>query len=200
MDSSARRMALEFRLSLGLLALLAIAPLAIDNPYWLGVLIVSMYFALLAAGWNLLAGYTGQFSMAPACFAMIGAYTTGLLAYHLKIAPSLGIPASIGGVILLGAAEPLELQRGHRLVDAEPTSRIEPDQLIRIGRLLRRVVLRQASGEEDHVGAAEECEPRPQANIAFIAAGAGVWRESDEIRTQPLLRRGHIRRPVLQRC
>src|SRR5213592_5089932 len=36
MDSSARRMALEFRLSLGLLALLAIAPLAIDNPYWLG--------------------------------------------------------------------------------------------------------------------------------------------------------------------
>jgi len=103
MDSSARRMALEFRLSLGLLALLAIMPLAIDNPYWLGVLIVSMYFALLAAGWNLLAGYTGQFSMAPACFAMIGAYTTGLLAYHWKIAPSLGIPASILAAGAIGA-------------------------------------------------------------------------------------------------
>src|SRR6266487_3589865 len=101
MDSSARRMALEFRLSLGLLALVAIAPLAIDNPYWLGVLIVSMYFALLAAGWNLLAGYTGQFSMAAACFAMIGAYTTGLLAYHWKIAPSLSIPAAgaIGAIL-----------------------------------------------------------------------------------------------------
>ncbi len=103
MDSSARRMALEFRLSLGLLALLAIAPLAIDNPYWLGVLIVSMYFALLAAGWNLLAGYSGQFSMAPACFAMIGAYTTGLLAYQWKIAPSLGIPASILAAGAIGA-------------------------------------------------------------------------------------------------
>src|SRR5439155_1430385 len=62
-----------------------------------------MYFALLAAGWNLLAGYTGQFSMAPACFAMIGAYTTGLLAYHLKIAPSLGIPASILAAGAIGA-------------------------------------------------------------------------------------------------
>jgi branched-chain amino acid transport system permease protein len=103
MDSSARRMAVEFRLSLGLLALVAIAPLAIDNPYWQGVLIVSMYFALLAAGWNLLAGYTGQFSMAPACFAMIGAYATGLLAYHWKIAPSLGIPASILAAGAIGA-------------------------------------------------------------------------------------------------
>jgi branched-chain amino acid transport system permease protein len=103
MDSSARRMAVEFRLSLGLLALVAIAPLAIDNPYWQGVLIVSMYFALLAAGWNLLAGYTGQFSMAPACFAMIGAYATGLLAYHWKVMPSLGIPASILAAGAIGA-------------------------------------------------------------------------------------------------
>ncbi len=104
MDSSARRTAVEFRLSLGLLALVAIAPLATDNPYWLGVLIVSMYFALLAAGWNLLAGYTGQFSMAPACFAMIGAYATGLLAYHWQITPSLGIPASIVAAGAIGAA------------------------------------------------------------------------------------------------
>jgi branched-chain amino acid transport system permease protein len=103
MDSSARRMAREFRLSLGLLALVALAPAVIGNPYWLGVLIVSMYFALIAAGWNLLAGYTGQFSMAPACFAMIGAYTTGLLAYHWNIAPSLGIPASILAAGAIGA-------------------------------------------------------------------------------------------------
>ena len=56
---------------------------SIVNEYWRGVVIVSMYFAMLAAGWNLLAGYTGQFSLAPATFAMIGAYTTGLLSYHL---------------------------------------------------------------------------------------------------------------------
>ncbi len=52
------------------------------NDYWRGVIIVSMYFACSRSAWNLLAGYTGQFSLAPATFGMIGAYTTGLLAYH----------------------------------------------------------------------------------------------------------------------
>jgi branched-chain amino acid transport system permease protein len=111
MGDSARRMAIEFALSLGLIALVALAPLAIDNPYWLGVLIVSMYFALLASGWNLLAGYTGLFSMAPAAFAMIGAYTTGLLAYHWKIPAVLGIPASILAAGAIGAMLGLVVMR-----------------------------------------------------------------------------------------
>jgi branched-chain amino acid transport system permease protein len=111
MGDSARRMAIEFALSLGLIALVAAAPLVIDNPYWLGVLIVSMYFALLAAGWNLLAGYTGLFSMAPATFAMIGAYTTGLLAYHWQIPAVLGIPASILGSGAIGALLGLVVMR-----------------------------------------------------------------------------------------
>jgi len=102
MNLSQNRIATEFRLSLVFLAVIALLPLAITNPYWLGVLIVSMYFALLAVGWNLLAGYTGQFSLAPACFAMIGAYTTGLLAYHLKVAPWLGIPAAIFVAAVIG--------------------------------------------------------------------------------------------------
>ena len=89
------RNAVEFRLSLALLALVALIPATVSNPYWLGVIIVSMYFALLAAGWNLLAGYTGQFSMAPACFAMIGAYASGLLSYHWNVSPWIGLPAAI---------------------------------------------------------------------------------------------------------
>jgi branched-chain amino acid transport system permease protein len=79
----------------------ALLPLVMTSDYWRGVLIVSMYFAMLAAAWNLLAGYAGQFSLAPAAFGMIGAYTTGLLAYHLGAPPALGIPAAIlvaGGV------------------------------------------------------------------------------------------------------
>jgi len=95
MNLSQNRLAVEFRLSLVLLAAIALLPLLVTNPYWLGVLIVSMYFALLAASWNLLAGYTGQFSMAPACFAMIGGYATGLLSYHWQVGPWLGIPAAI---------------------------------------------------------------------------------------------------------
>lgn len=102
MNLSQNRIATEFWLSLVFLAGIALLPLAISNPYWLGVLIVSMYFALLAVGWNLLAGYTGQFSMAPACFAMIGAYTTGLLSYHWQISPVLGIPAAIAVAAVIG--------------------------------------------------------------------------------------------------
>lgn len=77
-------------------------PLFVSSPYTLGILIVSMYFAMLALGWNLLAGFTGQFSLAPAAFAMLGAYATALLDYHLKAPLAIGIPAAIVGTGLLG--------------------------------------------------------------------------------------------------
>ncbi len=82
--------------------LLACAPLVVTTPYSFGILIVSIYFALLALGWNLLAGFTGQFSLAPAAFAMLGAYTTALLDYHLQVPLSLGIPAAILATAFLG--------------------------------------------------------------------------------------------------
>jgi branched-chain amino acid transport system permease protein len=87
---------------MALFAAIGLLPLGVTNPYWLGVLIVSMYFALLAVGWNLLAGYAGQFSMAPACFAMIGAYTTGLLSTHWAVSPWLGIPAAAAAAGAIG--------------------------------------------------------------------------------------------------
>ena len=52
---------IEFRVALIVLVMVALIPAIVSNPYWLGVLIVSMYFAILAGAWNLLAGYTGQF-------------------------------------------------------------------------------------------------------------------------------------------
>lgn len=92
---------IEFRVSLALLVVVALIPAVVTNAYWLGVLVVSMYFAILAGAWNLLAGYTGQFSLAPATFAMIGAYTTGLLGTYFGVPPVLGIIAAIivAGVI-----------------------------------------------------------------------------------------------------
>ncbi len=94
----------EFAVSVIVLAAVALLPLGVSNPYWLGVVIVSMYFALIASGWTLLAGYTGQFSMAPATFAMIGAYTTGLLAYHAQVPPAIGIPAAVVASAVVGMA------------------------------------------------------------------------------------------------
>jgi len=89
------RMRTELWVSLAILVGVAILPAFLTDDYWRGVLIVSMYFAMLAIGWNLLAGFTGQFSLAPATFGMIGGYATGLLAYHFDGTAMSGIPTAI---------------------------------------------------------------------------------------------------------
>jgi len=93
--STNTRLKTEFWVSLGILFFIAVLPIAVTNAYWLGVVIVSMYFAMLAAAWNILAGYTGQFSLAPATFGMIGGYVTGLLSYYYGATAPIGIPAAV---------------------------------------------------------------------------------------------------------
>jgi branched-chain amino acid transport system permease protein len=102
MTSAGTRVNAEFAATGVILLIVALLPLAVSNDYWLGVLVVSMYFAMCASAWNLLAGYAGQFSLAPATFAMIGAYTTGLLAFHFGASPWLGIPAAFVVSSLIG--------------------------------------------------------------------------------------------------
>lgn len=102
-----RRIALsptDFVLSFLVLAGLGLVPLAMRSEYWLGILITALYFAMLAVSWNLLAGITGLFSMAPAAFAMVGAYTTGLLHHHGGMGPLVGIPAAVVVSALVGFA------------------------------------------------------------------------------------------------
>jgi len=99
-----RRTALEFRAALVALAIAALVPAFVENAYWLGVLVVSMYFAILAGAWNLLAGYTGQFSLAPAAFAMMGAYATGLLGNNTGLPPLVTIPFAILATGAIGLA------------------------------------------------------------------------------------------------
>jgi branched-chain amino acid transport system permease protein len=51
----------------------------------------------MAASWNLIAGYTGQFSLAHHAFAVMGGYTSALLVIHFNIPILLGIP--VGGLL-----------------------------------------------------------------------------------------------------
>ena len=71
------------------------------GSFVLHVLTIAFYYVILAASWNLLAGYTGQFSLAHHAFAAIGAYTSGLMGYHLGISPWIGIPCGVraGGLL-----------------------------------------------------------------------------------------------------
>ncbi len=73
-----------------LVLIAAILPLSFPQ-YWLHVAIISLYYVMLAASWNLLAGFTGQVSFAHAAFAGLGAYVSGLLATRLGVSPWLGL-------------------------------------------------------------------------------------------------------------
>jgi branched-chain amino acid transport system permease protein len=67
------------------------------SGYHTHVLTTSLYYVILAIGWNLLAGYTGQFSLAHHTFAGLGAYTSALLVQYAGVPLLVGIAA---GVIL----------------------------------------------------------------------------------------------------
>lgn len=91
------------------LLILAVAGLIIA-PLWLSsyaehVIIISMYYVIMAASWNLLAGYTGQFSLAHQSFAALGGYASGLMIYHLNVSLGVGfiaalITTSVSGFLL----------------------------------------------------------------------------------------------------
>lgn len=90
------------RIGLGLAAYAALAwvPL-VTSEYHTHILVIAFYYVVLAVGWNLLAGYTGQFSLAHHTFAGIGAYTSTLLVQRTGI-PILG--GVVAGTVVAAAA------------------------------------------------------------------------------------------------
>ena len=64
----------------------------VAGEFVLHVLTIGAYYVILAVSWNLLAGFTGQFSLAQHAFAAVGAYRSGLMVYHLKTPLWVGIP------------------------------------------------------------------------------------------------------------
>ncbi|HKW92011.1 MAG TPA: branched-chain amino acid ABC transporter permease [Methylomirabilota bacterium] len=73
-------------------AALAWVPLT-TSEYHTHILVISLYYVVLAVGWNLLAGYTGQFSLAHHTFAGIGAYTSALLVQRTGLPILAGVAA-----------------------------------------------------------------------------------------------------------
>jgi branched-chain amino acid transport system permease protein len=65
------------------------------SEYHAHVLVTSFYYVVLAVGWNLLAGYTGQFSLAHHTFAGVGAYTSALLVAYMHVPLLIGIAAGV---------------------------------------------------------------------------------------------------------
>lgn len=85
----------------GLVAL----PLLTRDPYLLRVVVLASLFAIFAASWDLLSGYTGQVSLGHALFFGAGAYGASLLNHHLRWSPFVTVPlgAALAGLLGLGA-------------------------------------------------------------------------------------------------
>jgi len=84
--------------SLGLLLL----PLFTRDPYVLRILILTSIFAILAASWDLLSGFTGQINFGHALFFGVGSYSAALLNIHAHLPPWIGIPLGALGAVLAG--------------------------------------------------------------------------------------------------
>jgi branched-chain amino acid transport system permease protein len=68
-------------------------------PQLLDLVILTLIWAGVAAAWNLLAGFAGQFSLGHAAFLGIGAYAAAILAVRYGITPWAGI---LVGAVLAG--------------------------------------------------------------------------------------------------
>jgi len=80
---------------------LGVFPLIINHPLAIHVLILTFLYAFGGLAWNLLAGYTGQFSLGHSVFWAAGAY--GITLYYTFVAPDIiiGLIFGIGFSVVL---------------------------------------------------------------------------------------------------
>lgn len=79
-------------------------PLVMDHPYYLRILIMAGIFAIFAASWDLLSGFTGQINFGHALFFGVAAYTAALLNMNLGLAPWATIPIGALAAVVAGLA------------------------------------------------------------------------------------------------
>ena len=81
---------------------LLLLPLYSDDPYLLRIVIMTSIFAIFAASWDLLSGFTGQVNFGHALFFGTGAYGAALLNYHFGMSPWITIPIGSLAAMAMG--------------------------------------------------------------------------------------------------
>jgi branched-chain amino acid transport system permease protein len=81
---------------------LLLLPLVYDDAYVLRIVTMTCIFAIFAASWDLLAGYTGQVNFGHALFFGAGAYTSALMSLKLGVSPWATIWAGAAVGLLFG--------------------------------------------------------------------------------------------------
>lgn len=80
---------------------LVVLPLVWNDTYVMRIVTMAAIFAIFAASWDLLAGYTGQVNFGHAIFFGIGAYSSALISHHLGVPPWVTLPIA-AGISMLG--------------------------------------------------------------------------------------------------
>ena len=100
-------MVLPSRIIVALFVVLLLAlPLITSDLYLLRIIILASIFAIFAASWDLLSGFTGQMNFGHALFFGVGAYGAAMLNQKLGMPPIASIP--------LGALAAVSGGLGHR--------------------------------------------------------------------------------------
>jgi len=82
--------------------LLCLFPAAVDSPYALHVMILIFLSVIQGESWNVLGGYTGQYSVGHAAYFGMGAYVTLMLLQFKQVAPWYGMWVAVAAAVALG--------------------------------------------------------------------------------------------------
>jgi branched-chain amino acid transport system permease protein len=95
--------ALPILAGIAVIAALALFPQFVKKPYVLHMGVILFLTIIQGQAWNVIGGFTGQYSVGHAAYFGIGAYTTMMLLEVTHVAPWWGIWAGVAAAIALSA-------------------------------------------------------------------------------------------------
>ena len=102
------------------LLFLALYPVLWDNRYYQNMIILSLLFAIMGSGWNVISGFAGYISLGQSVFLGIGAYTAALFSLRVFEGASpfwfVPVAAVVAGLFAAVVGAVLMRTRGHAFV------------------------------------------------------------------------------------
>src|SRR5271169_3921634 len=87
---------------IALVAILFLVPKFVTSTYALHIMILIFISVITGSAWNILGGYTGQYSVGHSAYFGVGAYTTMILLQYRHIAPWYGVWAGAAVALATG--------------------------------------------------------------------------------------------------
>ncbi|WP_049681073.1 branched-chain amino acid ABC transporter permease [Peribacillus loiseleuriae] len=95
--------------------LIMLIPLFLKDAYFMQIFILFFMYVILATGWNIIGGFTGQVSFGHGVFFAIGAYSSAMLSLRFELSPWIGMVVGmvISAFVALAIGLPFFRLSGH---------------------------------------------------------------------------------------